>query len=484
MSQYVVVAGMSATTPCHPFVDARGAGAGAAANSRLRSPRGGAGSGRRASPGRRPFLLVAIVAGAAPLLLSSLATLRFPSLPASADAPAGASHPVPGGESAPDAANAASTVLLSSVENDGLVWITPNPREARRVGWEDEWMMEWKRRQYSPTQRVGCNSTGDTPYDDDRVCFVPAYVPARLFDSGEEGRPRIPRVLFVSWLERRIGRAMYTSLLSLLHHNPEYELVLFDDDDVDRFVCALEPEFALSAFSKVRAGAMRADVWRLLIVRRYGGVYLDSDLSAIAKLPIQRGDTAVSGVGGWSHLPGKAGGLFEHWAMAFMPRHPFIDEAVKNVKANLEDPAYLLRDDTPEAEVEGSGTMRLTGPAVYQRTLHDALARARCRKAGNSYVPALFEPERHCDDLREFRKVFPVGMRLFREMNLGGALTHKVFHEAKSWTMETDGFQFSYDDVKVRMREEGDPRFCDEDAFEQRASKRERHWEEKVEGNQ
>ena len=44
-----------------------------------------------------------------------------------------------------------------------------------------------------------------------------------------------------------------------------------------------------------------------------GGVYFYSDISSLGKLPIFEGTTtAVLGVGSWSHLPGKIGGLLEH----------------------------------------------------------------------------------------------------------------------------------------------------------------------------
>ncbi|KAL7524618.1 hypothetical protein ACHAWF_002568 [Thalassiosira exigua] len=306
------------------------------------------------------------------------------------------------------------------IENDGLVWTTPKPGIARQIGWEDYWMMEWKRQQYSPNQKMGCRVTSDTLYAGRRVCFVPAYVPARLFvPEADSARPKIPRVIFVTLKKRRISPTTYASLLSVLHHNPECELVLFDDDAVDRFVCSLEGDFSQKqkvvkvVFSKLRAGAMRADVWQLLILQRYGGVALDSDVSAIAKLPLKRGDTAVSSVGGQSHLPGGTGELLEHRAMAFAPGHPFINEVVRIVKVNLIDPTYLLRNDTPEAEAEGSAIMRLTGPAMYQKVLHDALMRAQCQKVKNSYVVALLEPEQHCD-WRNFEIHFPQDCGCFK----------------------------------------------------------------------
>ncbi len=164
--------------------------------------------------------------------------------------------------------------------------------------------------------------------------------------------------------------------MTLMQYNLEYEFIFFDDEDVDRFMCensAGDKEWGISILSRIRAGAMRADVWRLLIMQRYGGMYVDSDIPALGKLPIEEGDTAVSGVGCWGHLlvPSSNstrmyGGLLEHWAMAFMPNHPYINAAVSAMRENLLHPDYLLRYDTPKAASEGSATMQLTGPADRQ----------------------------------------------------------------------------------------------------------------------
>jgi hypothetical protein len=376
-----------------------------------------------------------------------------------------------------------------SIVNDGLVWITPKPDSARHVGWEDDWMMDWKRRHYSPEQRPHCKTTYSTPYDDNLLCEIPGYVPARLVPSRGKEQPAIPRVIFVSWFDRRLGRAMYTSLLTLLHHNPEYEFILFDDEDVNRFLCenvgSSEEDFAIPIFSRVQAGAMKADIWRLLIMQQYGGVYLDSDISSLGKLPIEWNDTAVSGVGGWSHLPGGAGGLLEHWAMAFMPRHPFVSKAVAVMRDNLEHPDYLMRKDTPEAEAEESWTIRLTGPAMYQWTLHNILEKAQCRKRKDSYCNALWAPEQYCKDMDTFRSFFPVGHRLFHRVNLDNAVSHKVFYPGGPWEQETTKQFIStdYDDPIHHLLKEKVPGFCSADAFAERAAMRKQMWANNVEKN-
>ena len=373
----------------------------------------------------------------------------------------------------------------AAVVNDGLVWITPKPDRARRAGYEDDWLMDWKRGHYSPNDRPHCAVSEETPYDDEMLCTIPGYVPARLHDPAEDARHPIPRVIFVTWLDRRLGRAMYTSIMTLLHHNPEYELVFFDDDDVDRFLCeapSLRDGLSVPTFSRVRAGAMRSDIWRLLVLRRYGGVYLDSDISALDRLPIGRGDTAVSGIGGWSHLPSETGGVLEHWAMAFAPRHPFVRAAVEAMTKNLEDPRYLMREDTPEAEAEESVTMRLTGPAMYQHTLHRILEKARCRKVDNSHVVALLSPEDHCEDMTTLLSYFPEGRQFFPRINLNRTVSHKVFVPSKAWERETEFMgNIDYDDEEVAMKEEADLAFCALESFEARAERRREFWKRKVE---
>jgi hypothetical protein len=64
--------------------------------------------------------------------------------------------------------------------NDGLEWITPKPTAARRVKYEDNWLMRWKRRHYDPQLGTRCAYAGDrTPFEGGVMCTIPGYVPAR-----------------------------------------------------------------------------------------------------------------------------------------------------------------------------------------------------------------------------------------------------------------------------------------------------------------
>jgi hypothetical protein len=148
---------------------------------------------------------------------------------------------------------------------DELVWYAPRPLVARLGGWEDDFMRKWKESQYNPAQRLSCQISNEgTPYDFDLLCPVPAYVPARL--PLPQSSQLITRVIFISWTTRILGRSFFTSVKTILHHNPEYELIFFDDDDdIDRFVCQNYPDL-VPHFSKLRSGASRVDVWRMMVI--------------------------------------------------------------------------------------------------------------------------------------------------------------------------------------------------------------------------
>jgi hypothetical protein len=188
--------------------------------------------------------------------------------------------------------------------------------------------------------------------------------------------------------------------MTLLHHNPEYELVFFNDSDMDRFVCNF-PEFAPYFFA-IHAGAARADVWRMLVMHTYGGVYLDCDESAVGHLPIQQNDSVVASLGWWGHLPTRHGGVFEHWSMAFEPKHRLIKVTLDILLDNLRNPTNFHVESENATLGESSYIIRLTGPSPYQRALHYLLRESDCKLDINavpfpSYVAALQDPNTRCN---------------------------------------------------------------------------------------
>lgn len=65
--------------------------------------------------------------------------------------------------------------------------------------------------------------------------------------------------------------------------NPKYELITYDDNMSRRFVSKYYPEW-LELYDGLDVPVMQADMWRYLILHKYGGVYLDGDVDC--KKPI------------------------------------------------------------------------------------------------------------------------------------------------------------------------------------------------------
>ena len=81
-------------------------------------------------------------------------------------------------------------------------------------------MIGWygKNRHYNVHEHPNCTKTYETPFDDDLLCCgTPGYIPARLYNEEIDTKYNIPRVIFTTWANRRIGRSMYTSLLTLIY---------------------------------------------------------------------------------------------------------------------------------------------------------------------------------------------------------------------------------------------------------------------------
>lgn len=63
-------------------------------------------------------------------------------------------------------------------------------------------------------------------------------------------------------------------LQKLVDQNPGYTQVYFDDDDCRNFIMDYFPAY-LPEYDVLIPGAFKADLWRLLVIYKYGGIYND-----------------------------------------------------------------------------------------------------------------------------------------------------------------------------------------------------------------
>ena len=66
--------------------------------------------------------------------------------------------------------------------------------------------------------------------------------------------------------------------------NPEYQIQLYDDNRCRYFLMKEYPPIFVKIFDFIPDGPIKADFWRVCIINKYGGVYVDADINPLVPL--------------------------------------------------------------------------------------------------------------------------------------------------------------------------------------------------------
>ena len=66
--------------------------------------------------------------------------------------------------------------------------------------------------------------------------------------------------------------------------NPEYEIRLYDDAMCEEFLLQEFSEIHRETFRYIKNGPIKGDFWRLCIIYKYGGLYVDADVHPLVPL--------------------------------------------------------------------------------------------------------------------------------------------------------------------------------------------------------
>jgi len=156
--------------------------------------------------------------------------------------------------------------------------------------------------------------------------------------------------------------------------NPGFEVIYHNDEQMDSFIKENFPSFVYQAFSNLKAGAYKADLWRLCALYHYGGVYADintqlevsisqvinfeKDLLVLTGDRSQQGLQVVSlpNIGFTTIIPPVAAlpGIQSSF-MAAARGHRFLKFAIEQLSLSV------LRNDY------GASPLDVTGPAALYR---------------------------------------------------------------------------------------------------------------------
>mmetsp|Transcript_21798 Transcript_21798/g.46034 ORF Transcript_21798/g.46034 Transcript_21798/m.46034 type:complete len:390 (-) Transcript_21798:243-1412(-) len=161
-------------------------------------------------------------------------------------------------------------------------------------------------------------------------------IPTNATGNNFSHQGRIPRLIFQSWKTNQLRPEVCRLIKRWSDMNPQYDYFLFDDAAADAFIRLEYGNEIFSSYACVDVGAAKCDVWRLLIVYLFGGVYFDADVGL--QVPFSDwdwGDRDVVTARSCNAKRKHIGGCAHQWGLIYAPFHPVLYAAIRETLSNL-----------------------------------------------------------------------------------------------------------------------------------------------------
>jgi mannosyltransferase OCH1-like enzyme len=161
---------------------------------------------------------------------------------------------------------------------------------------------------------------------------------------------RIPKIVWQTNYTDRVTVPVYMNYLFNRLLAPTYEFRLMTDAECAEFVTRECAAPVVEVYDRLQIGAAKADLWRLLVLERHGGVYLDMDAHVVWPLGLIIGrDLDELYVRHREHL--------SNFFLASVPHNPHLTAVIDAVVQNV------------RAWQAGQSIYGVTGPLVIERQL-------------------------------------------------------------------------------------------------------------------
>ena len=151
----------------------------------------------------------------------------------------------------------------------------------------------------------------------------------------------------------KIPKPMLDAFSKSLDMCPGYKLVYFTDNDRYNFIKEYYPEY-LSDYDSIVPGAYRADVFRLLILYKFGGVYSDSCQLFLTSIDEILGYDQYDLVLVGTYTPGMANAF-----IASKPSNRIIGMMIRKIMSNVSNRSY------------GDNLLDITGPIALGKAFNE-----------------------------------------------------------------------------------------------------------------
>jgi len=185
----------------------------------------------------------------------------------------------------------------------------------------------------------------------------------------------IPKTIYQTYKSAQLPLLTRWHIGRMRRRNPEYDYQFYDDARIESFIEEHYDADTLSLYKRINIGAAKADFFRYAVLYKKGGVYLDIDSVAVAKLDsfIAPSDRAI--ISTETDLMHRV-----QWALIYEPGHVFLRRTLEKVADNLKNNRYP------------HNVHRMTGPGAYTEAIKECLRdepNAAYRDMGIDYENAL-----------------------------------------------------------------------------------------------
>jgi mannosyltransferase OCH1-like enzyme len=178
----------------------------------------------------------------------------------------------------------------------------------------------------------------------------------------ETSKCSIPPIIHLIWLGSAIPAKVQSAFDSWTKHHPGWEVKIWTDKELIDFQWS--SEHVHSAFQKGSSWAEKADVLRIEVLYKFGGIYSDADVVCLSSFK----DLTVQDVGFFSCF--ELNYIGKHYGEPF-----FVGSAVMGSAKNSHVMKYCLDHLKTAEEAPGVGIIKRTGPGLISRACQDVLAK-------------------------------------------------------------------------------------------------------------
>lgn len=196
-----------------------------------------------------------------------------------------------------------------------------------------------------------CDHLNDSPnnYPNAKTIHMHTY-------SWSDEETVIPKQVFLTYKEEyeSLHDVIKKNIETMKKNNPDYEVRYYSDKDAEKFINENFPQYT-NHYEKLVPGAYKADLLRLLLLFKYGGVY--NDIGHLYLVPINKilsnHELVLCKDSG---DPNNKNYYLHNAFIASIPENPLIQEAINVVIKNIESDYY------------GDSCLEPTGPGALGRS--------------------------------------------------------------------------------------------------------------------